>query len=125
MRTLLLAAAVLAVGIGIVHSWLGERYIIVRLLRRDNLPKLFGGDRFTKQTLRFAWHLTTLAWWGLGAVLLVLSGAFSGVTTARGILAVVSFTFLASAILSFVFTKGRHVSWIVFAAIAVLCALAA
>lgn len=125
MRTLLLAAAVLAVGIGIVHSWLGERYIIMRLLRRDNLPKLFGGDTFTKQTLRFAWHLTTVAWWGLGAVLLLLSGALPGITAASGILLVVSFTFLASAILSFVFTRGRHLSWIVFAAIAALCALAA
>ena len=58
-------------------------------------------------------------------MLLVLSGAIPGITAARGILAAISFTFLASAILSFVFTRGRHLSWIVFVAIAVLCALAA
>ncbi len=27
---------------------------------------------FTKRTLRFAWHLTTVAWWGAAAALLAL-----------------------------------------------------
>ncbi len=63
MQTLLYIGALLAIGIGIAHSYLGERYILIRLFRRDDLPKLFGGPEFTIQTLRFAWHLTTIAWW--------------------------------------------------------------
>ena len=41
MKLLLLGAAFLIVGIGIAHSWLGERYIISRILRRSDLPTLF------------------------------------------------------------------------------------
>lgn len=56
--------AALALGVGAAHSYLGERYILIRLFRRPDLPHLFGSDLFTRRTLRFAWHLTTLAWWG-------------------------------------------------------------
>ncbi|MBK7012660.1 MAG: hypothetical protein IPH43_08315 [Xanthomonadales bacterium] len=57
-------AALLIALLGLAHSVLGERYILVRLFRRD-LPKLFGGTRFTRNTLRFAWHLTTMFAWGI------------------------------------------------------------
>lgn len=57
----LTAAAVLLLLIGLAHSYLGERYIFVRLFRLE-LTKLFGSDWFTERTLRFAWHLTTVAW---------------------------------------------------------------
>lgn len=72
-----IAAAFLLFLIGVVHSYLGERYILIRLFRRDNLPKLFGSDWFTKRTLRFAWHLTTIAWWGYGAMLLAPDSVFA------------------------------------------------
>ena len=56
------SAATLAVGVGLAHSYLGERYILTRLFRRTPLPPLFGSDTFTRRTLRFAWHITTVAW---------------------------------------------------------------
>ena len=57
------AALVLAVLLAAAHSYLGERYILIRLFRREDLPKLFGGGtEFTTRTLRFAWHLTSVAW---------------------------------------------------------------
>lgn len=40
---LYLVAAVLAAGLGLAHSILGEKYILIRLFRRTDLPKLFGG----------------------------------------------------------------------------------
>ena len=123
MNPLLITAAVLAVGIGIVHSWLGERYIIRRLLRRTDLPKLFGDDSFTRQTLRFAWHLTTVAWFGLAAILILLSGALVGLRVSDGVVFSIALVFLVSAIVALVFSKGRHLSWIVFAAITTLCLL--
>lgn len=124
MNPMLISAAILTVGIGLAHSWLGERYIISRLLRRTDLPKLFGDDTFTRQTLRFAWHLTTVAWFGLAAVLVVLSGALAAVRVSDGLIFAVAQTFIVSAILALFFTRGRHLSWIVFAAISALCLLA-
>ncbi len=124
MNLLLLTAAALTVAIGIVHSWLGERYILTRLLRRTDLPKLFGDDSFTRQTLRFAWHLTTVAWFGFAALLLVLSGLLTGVRVSDGLIFAVAQTFIVSAILALILTRGRHLSWVVFTLIAALCLLA-
>jgi hypothetical protein len=70
---LLSAAALLCMLIGVAHSYLGEKYILIRLFRRDNLPKLLGSDWFTKRTLRFAWHLTSIAWWGFAALLFTIA----------------------------------------------------
>ena len=67
MTSLLYITAFLTFTIGVAHSVLGERYILIRLFRRNNLPKLFGGPEFTILTLRFAWHITTIAWWGLNS----------------------------------------------------------
>jgi uncharacterized membrane protein len=124
MNPLLVTAAVLTMAIGIVHSWLGERYIISRVLRRDDLPKLFGDDSFTRQTLRFAWHLTTVAWFGIAALLLVLSGLLTGVRVSDGLIFAVAQTFIISAVLALILTRGRHLSWVVFTIIAALCLLA-
>ena len=70
---LYLLAAGLAVALGIAHSFLGEKYILIRLFRRSDLPQLFGGTEFTIRTLRFAWHLTSVAWWGAAALLFLLA----------------------------------------------------
>lgn len=107
--------AILTFGVGAAHSYLGERYILVRLFRRADLPHLFGGDAFTKRTLRFAWHLTTLAWWGLGGVLALLGNGAS----AGAIGAVISVTFAATALTTLLVSRGRHLAWAVFLAIAV------
>ena len=66
-------AAILIVLLGVAHSVLGERYILTRLFRGE-LPKLFGSSEFTRNTLRFAWHLTTLLALALGAILWLLPG---------------------------------------------------
>jgi hypothetical protein len=108
-------AAGLAVGIGTAHSYLGERYILTRLFRRPDLPNLFGSDRFTKRTLRFAWHLTTLAWWGFASILFLLARGASTLAVGTAI----AVTFAASALLTLVGSRGRHLAWPVFAVIAV------
>ncbi len=111
MSILLYTAAILTFIIGITHSVLGERYILTRLFKRDNLPKLFGSTTFTTQTLRFAWHITTIAWWGFAVILILLAeNQFSF----RNISMVIAFTFLISGIISLVASKGKHYSWLVF-----------
>ncbi len=120
MNVWLAAAAVLAVILGIAHSYLGERYILIRLFRRENLPKLLGGDWFTKRTLRFAWHLTSVAWWGFAALLWLQSGVRTGepVVLGRNALTVIAATCLVSAVITFAASRGRHLAWIVFLAMA-------
>lgn len=114
MSSALYFAAFLATALAVAHSVLGERYILIRLFRRDNLPRLFGSTDFTVRTLRFAWHVTTVAWIGFAA-LLVHAGA--GDLTASGALRVIGITFLASGLLPLFITRGRHLSWLVLFAI--------
>lgn len=119
---MLFIAAVLLLFIGVVHSYLGERYILTRLLKTE-LPKLFGSDIFTKQVLRFAWHLTTVAWFGFAAILIILAFEMPDFFTA--LLYITSVVFFVSGAMSFGYTKGRHYSYIVFWFVAGICAYVA
>ncbi|MFY3384323.1 hypothetical protein [Paracidovorax sp. MALMAid1276] len=111
MSLLLHIAAFLAFAVGLAHSVLGERYILTRLFRRGDLPRLFGGTAFTARTLRFAWHVTTIAWWGFAAILVLLAEqSFSFDRLAL----VVAATFLPTAALTAVISRGQHLAWPVF-----------
>ena len=118
MSTLLYLAAILTFVIGIIHSVLGERYILTRLFRRNDLPALFGGPEFTILTLRFAWHITTIAWWGFAAILILMATeSLSFHNTAI----VLSATFLATGLIALLASRGKHLSWIVFLMIGGIC----
>ena len=117
MEILLYIAAFLAVAIGIAHSYLGEQYILTRLFRRDDLPKLFGSAEFTIRTLRFAWHLTTVAWWGFAAILILLANHS---VNSRTIGLVIGCTFLVHFAIALLGSRGKHLSWLVFLAIGIL-----
>jgi hypothetical protein len=112
MNVALLVAAALLTALVAAHSYLGERYILVRLFRRDNLPKLFGGDDFTKRTLRLAWHITSVLGLGLAALLVVL--ATPGEASRAALVRLIAATCALSGLVSFVGSKGRHLSWAVF-----------
>lgn len=121
MTLLLYLTALLLGGIGIAHSYLGERFILQRLFRRGDLPVILGGTEFTRNTLRFAWHLTTVAWWGFAVLLVMLAHPpLSPQLVARTIASVFAIHFLVALIAS----RGRHLSWVVFLAIASLVVLA-
>ena len=102
---------------GIAHSWLGERYILIRLFKRDGLPQLFGSTAFTTGTLRFVWHLTTVAWWGLAWLILIAAG---GAVSRDQVLGVIGVVALVSAPFPLYFTRGKHLSWLVFLLVGVL-----
>lgn len=114
---MLIAAALLAIGIGLVHSYLGEKYILMRLFRQP-LPKLFGDDHFTKQTIRFVWHILSITWFGFAAALVMLN---SPDVSRSGLLMVVGITFGVTGLVALIASRGRHLSWIVFGAISALC----
>lgn len=122
MNPLLTAAAVLCLVLALGHSYLGERYILIRLFRRADLPHLFGSDVFTKRTLRFAWHITSVAWLGFGALLLAQA---TGDGSARTVLRILAWTFAAHAVVTLVGSCARHFAWVLFTAIAAITWLAA
>lgn len=120
MNLALAIAAALLACIAVAHSYLGERYILIRLFRRSDLPRLFGGDDFTRRTLRFAWHITSLAWLGFGALLVDATRAQSGALPLPILGTTIAVTFVASSLLAFIGSRGRHYSWLVFLAVGVL-----
>jgi len=111
------AAVILIVLIGVAHSLLGERYILIRLFRQP-LPQLFGSDEFTRKTLRFAWHITTVAWLGFAGILLQIHG---DQLSRVNVLGAVSAVFGISAIVALIASRGRHLSWLVFGAVSTIC----
>lgn len=114
---MLMLAAALIVAVGLAHSILGERYLLMRLFKRADLPKLAGGTAFTTGTLRFAWHLTTVAWWTLAVLLFAAGNGTMSTTRTLQVIAVAAFV---SGLFPLFFTRGRHLSWIAFFAVAAL-----
>jgi peptidoglycan/LPS O-acetylase OafA/YrhL len=115
MSISLIAAALLTVIIGVAHSWIGEQRLIGPLLAPDNRQGILV-HRFARKVLRMAWHVTTLAWWGIAAVLAIL--ALSPVTgQGRMVLLAIGLMFLVSGLVSLFTLRGRHLSWPVFLAI--------
>lgn len=123
MRDLSLYLAALAlVGISAAHSYLGERYLLMRLFRRpDQLPPLFGSTEYTQRTLRFAWHVTSVAWLGFAALLVLVARAPVS-TPALGL--VIGAVFALHFAIALGGSRGRHYSWVVFLAVALLAVLA-
>lgn len=118
MKPALAIAAILTVVTAAAHSYLGERYILIRLFRRGDLPKLLGGTRFTQDTLRLAWHITSVAFLGFAAMLVAL--ALPGGLAPRVQAWVIAATFAVSGLVALVVSSGRHLSWIVFFSVAAL-----
>lgn len=115
---LLLSAALMLLIIGFLHSYLGEKYLLIRLFKYE-LPKLLGGVWFTKQVLRFAWHLTTVAWFGFAVILICMHFERSSLDIVT--LKITSAVFLLSGLMSFSFTKGKHFSYVGFWFVAAVC----
>jgi hypothetical protein len=118
----LYAAASLALVIGVAHSYLGERYILARLFRWPDLPKLFRNLEFTTRTLRFAWHVTSVAWWGFAAILALLARP---PVSFHAISLIVGITFLVTSAAVLVGSRGRHLAWPLFLLIAIVALYAA
>jgi len=122
MSIALYIAAFLLVMTGVAHSVLGERYILIRLFRRNDLPKLFGGTAFTTRTLRFAWHITSIAWFGFAAILFQIA---QGAVSLRRVAVVIGITFCSTGIVTLAASRARHLAWPVFLLIGCIALFAA
>jgi len=121
MNTWFFLAFVFTVLVGLLHSILGEKYIITPLQHRENLPRIFGSDLLTKHTLRFAWHLTTVAWFSLASFMLML--AFQKTISVHFTVSVLFATFAVSFLISLTISRGKHFSWVLLLAISVFLLL--
>jgi hypothetical protein len=104
-----------------IRSW-ARKYILIRLFRRDDLPKLFGGTEFTVRTLRFAWQLTSVAWWAAAAPFFLLAQGPLSSATVSGVLAAM---LLVSGGVTLIASRGRHLAWLDFLAIGLIALYAA
>jgi hypothetical protein len=103
-------AAFLAAAIGVAHSWLGERRILGPLLVPGQWSGTLDASDFLRRTVRFAWHLTSIAWVGSAAVLWSLAGVEPSALAIR-ILAVLGAVYGATAAVTLLASRGRHLAW--------------
>jgi hypothetical protein len=102
-----------------LHSYAGEILLLQKLLQGNDLPALNGSVSYTRVILRWAWHLTSLAWLGFAAFFLGLTQMIS---YERQILVLILAGILGlSGVIVFIVTRGRHPAWIFFL-VATLCA---
>jgi hypothetical protein len=112
----LLIAGLLSATLAFSHSWLGERMILQPILGMQDLPTLRGSRRGMQKIVRFAWHLTSVYFFAVGAILFY----FSRVAADATIIKIIVVTNCLSAIITFSVSRGRHYAWIVFLAIGIL-----
>ncbi len=121
MNTWFILAFAVTILVGLNHSILGEKFIINPLQNFQNLPPIFGSDLLTKHTLRFAWHLTTVAWFGLASFMFILAIHIEPST--KLIIVIFFATFAVSFLLSLIGSRDRHFSWIMFLSISIFLLL--
>ncbi|WP_426176578.1 hypothetical protein [Massilia sp. TWR1-2-2] len=121
MQTILLAAGVLAIAIGLVHSVFGEA-LIFRHARKGALVPAMAAPPLRARHIGIlwaTWHLATVFGWAFAGVMLRLALDPDGAPGAV-ILSAAVFANLAGALLVLVGTKGRHPGWIALSAVAAL-----
>ena len=111
MPTLLYLAAFCAFFVGAAHSYLGELRIIQPLLSHGNFPVIRGSRKNTANIIRVAWHITTILFWVIGVILLLMARDALNSQSAAVVLAS---TFLPLGLHSLVASRAKHISWLPF-----------
>ncbi len=114
MNTSFLAAALLLVLIGLVHSLLGEK-LIFRRMRQGGFIPTQGGSALREPHVRIlwaTWHVVSVLGFGMAALLAWLAQAAQA-PLAQGLIAqVLAASLAASGALVLLGTKGKHPGWI-------------
>ena len=121
MQTMFIAAGVIALITGMVHSVLGE-ILIFRQLRSGALVPTMGAPPLRERNIRIiwpTWHLASVFGWAFAGILLCLAVAPHDSLSALIVSAVV-FAHLAGSLLVLIGTKGRHPAWIALLLVAAL-----
>ena len=104
-ETLFLAAGVACVASALIHSLLGEAWLVGPLVRgRSGVM----GRQISRQVTRLAWHWTSMLWLMVGGVL-VSAGLGHPVDT--WLLACIGGVHLVLGLFDAIVTRGRHLGW--------------
>ncbi len=114
MNPYLVAGAILAFVVGLVHSVLGER-LIFRRLRVGHVVPTSGGTVLCEGHVRIlwaSWHVLTVFGWCIASILLWL--AFPGALGSQPAFVerAIVISMSCSAVLVFVGTRGKHPGWV-------------
>jgi len=104
-ETLFLAAGVACVASALMHSLLGEAWLVGPLVRSRSGVM---GRSTSRQVTRLAWHWTSLLWLMIAGVL-VSAGLGHAVDT--WLLACIGGLHLVLGLFDAVVTRGRHLGW--------------
>jgi hypothetical protein len=114
------SAGLLCLGLGIVHSVMGEVLIFSRLRAIPGRQTNHGLSPRHIAVLWSAWHLITLLGFGIGASLLSLAQRALPADRLLTASTILSLTFLVSAVFWIYGTKAKHPAWLVFLVISAL-----
>jgi hypothetical protein len=118
-KTFLVASAALLALTAIVHSVLGERYLLKPLFRQTHGILASSLARFV---LRFAWHLTSLSWLVLAIILLAFQ--FQSAQAMSIALLATGIAFTIAGVFDAFGSRGRHIGWALLTGIGVAALLA-
>jgi hypothetical protein len=128
MSVFFLIAGVVLFGVGVMHTvlaeWIGERTLVRRITRLRLIETSDSQDLLARRVVRLAWHLTSLTWCGVAAILIYLSFV-EQTESLQAVVRILGATFLLHAVLSLVIARARHPSWYLFLIVSVLCFLGA
>ena len=110
------AAALVLAFIGVLHSYLGERKLLAPLFRQEPTGVLRSPR--ARNVLRWAWHLTSMAW---AALALLLAGAAGSGLEQMAVATVLALS-ISSAAICFGMAGPRHPGAIAFSICALLLA---
>ena len=121
MNTLLFAAGLVSILVGLIHSALGE-FLIFNKLRAGKLVPVLAKAPLQERHVRIlwaTWHIASIFGWAVGGILIKLATIDSAVSIV--IADYISIAMLASGLLVLIATKGKHPGWIGLCTVAILC----
>jgi hypothetical protein len=122
MQPFLLAAGVLALVVGLVHSVLGE-VLIFRRMRSQGIVPTMGAALLRESHVRIlwaCWHIVTILGWAIAAILLRLAFLTDYRVIEAFVVNAIIIALLSCALLVLIATKGKHPGWIGLLGVAVL-----
>jgi len=123
LNNVLMAAGVLSILVGIIHSILGE-ILVFKNLRRGNLVPNLPAPPLRQRNIRIlwaTWHLASILGVAMGIILLDFS--MSSTFPLFVIYTIAMSMFLAGALVCYA-TKAKHPGWLGLMGVALLCWLA-
>jgi hypothetical protein len=122
MQPFLLAAGVLAIVVGLVHSVLGE-VLIFRRMRSQGIVPTMGAPLLRESHVRIlwaSWHIVTILGWAIAAILLRLAFLTDYRVIETFVVNAIIIAMLSCALLVLIATKAKHPGWIGLLGVAVL-----